>query len=280
MNLNYKYCSGGHLEILDQFNKDKYKKDGLCRFCKECGKIKSKEYREKNKEKLKEKRREKFLKEGEKIREQKRNNREKHKDSYNLKMREKYKENRDEILDRRKIYREKNKERIKEQNKIYRENNKEKRRETDKKYRENNREKINAYRRKYVNERRRNDESFRLRYNICDYLLKKLKKYNLKKTNSTLTYLGCDMEFFRRHISSFFTEEMSWDNYGKVWEIDHTIPCASWDHTDDFQLFCCWNYRNLRPMIKEENRSKGDNFSGDKKMKYINRMKKHYSQLA
>jgi hypothetical protein len=59
-------------------------------------------------------------------------------------------------------------------------------------------------------------------------------------------------------LESKFIENMSWDNYGKVWHIDHIIPCSSWDFSNEFENKHCWNYRNLQPLGSSENQSKKD----------------------
>lgn len=41
-----------------------------------------------------------------------------------------------------------------------------------------------------------------------------------------------------------YIENMSWDNYGKEWHIDHIIPCNAWNFSNEFENKC-WNYRNL-----------------------------------
>ena len=57
MELKHCYCCKRDLP-LDSFNKNKSKKDGLATECKECGKVKSKKYRDNNTEKLKEQKKE------------------------------------------------------------------------------------------------------------------------------------------------------------------------------------------------------------------------------
>ncbi len=49
---------------------------------------------------------------------------------------------------------------------------------------------------------------------------------------------------------------MTWDNYGK-WQIDHKIPCASFDLTDPEQQKSCFHFSNLQPLWAKDNNSKG-----------------------
>ena len=44
--------------------------------------------------------------------------------------------------------------------------------------------------------------------------------------------------------------------------IDHIIPCAAFDHNKKSHLKWCWNYKNLRPLLKNENGNKSDYING------------------
>jgi len=43
------------------------------------------------------------------------------------------------------------------------------------------------------------------------------------KSDRTLEYLGCDIDFYRKHLESTFLSGMTWENQGE-WHIDHTTP--------------------------------------------------------
>jgi hypothetical protein len=66
---------------------------------------------------------------------------------------------------------------------------------------------------------------------------------------------------------------MNWSNYGKLWHIDHIIPCASWDFKNSFDVYCCWNYRNLQPLHIYENKSKKNKYNDLDKLAYLTKMK-------
>jgi hypothetical protein len=51
---------------------------------------------------------------------------------------------------------------------------------------------------------------------------------------------------------------MSWDNYGKVWHIDHIIPCAAFNHENQEEVNRCWNYKNYSPEFIHCNERKSD----------------------
>ena len=43
-------------------------------------------------------------------------------------------------------------------------------------------------------------------------------------------------------------------NYGSFWDVDHIIPCSYFDLTKEENQRICFNFRNLQPLLKEENR--------------------------
>ncbi len=43
---------------------------------------------------------------------------------------------------------------------------------------------------------------------------------------------------------------MTWSNHGIIWEIDHHIPCASFDLKDPEQQNKCFHYTNTKPRFK------------------------------
>lgn len=63
------------------------------------------------------------------------------------------------------------------------------------------------------------------------------------------------------HLESLFTKGMTLDNYGE-WHIDHIKPCSLFDHTDKAQFQECWSLKNLQPLWKIDNLSKGDRYAG------------------
>ena len=79
-----------------------------------------------------------------------------------------------------------------------------------------------------------------------------------QKTANTMALLGCTVEDLRSHLQSQFTEGMTWENRGKVWHIDHLLPCASFDLNDPEQQRRCFHYTNLQPLFAFDNMSKGE----------------------
>jgi hypothetical protein len=62
----------------------------------------------------------------------------------------------------------------------------------------------------------------------------------------------------RKHFEKQFDENMSWNNYGTYWHIDHIRPQASLPYStaicDNFKA--CWSLSNLQPLSVRENVAK------------------------
>lgn len=70
--------------------------------------------------------------------------------------------------------------------------------------------------------------------------------------------LGCSWDLLRVWLESNFAEGMTWENYGTVWHVDHTMPCSVFDFKDEESIKSCFNWTNLAPMIGAENISKSN----------------------
>ena len=156
---------------------------------------------------------------------------------------ERNKKNKNQVNKKRKEYREKNKEKIKTARKIYIANNKQNYRVMCNKWKKN---------------KRKSDPCFRLRLNCSGMILHALK--GNKKNFSILKFLPYSMNELKIHLEFQFDEFMSWDNYGKYWEIDHIVPQSYFRFTSmsDLEFQECWQLINLRPLECSKNRSKNN----------------------
>lgn len=75
------------------------------------------------------------------------------------------------------------------------------------------------------------------------------------KYNISLGYTWLDL---RHHLEAQFAPEMTWDNWGSVWELDHIEPLSGFFYRsiDAPEFRRAWALRNLRPLSKEENRNR------------------------
>jgi hypothetical protein len=152
----------------------------------------------------------------------------------------------------------------------WKENNKEKEAAARRNYKDKNSEKVNEYHRKWKQNKRENDIQYKLQSNMSRrirYELNTLLKG--KKTKRTTEYIGCTIDELKNYIENKFTNGMTWENYGKMWHIDHIIPCSAWDVTSDMESYYCWNFRNLQPLLASENKRKKDKYDEEDKDKYV-----------
>ena len=91
-------------------------------------------------------------------------------------------------------------------------------------------------------------------------IYKSLKGKKLRKSwKSVVNY---SLKELINHLEKQFDENMSWDNYGTYWWIDHIKPRASFHFTspDSPEFKECWALENLQPMEKIANIKKGKRY--------------------
>lgn len=184
-----------------------------------------------------------------------------------------YENNKEKILFKIKEYRLNNLDKIKLTNKNYYENNKEKINKKKKQYYLNNLDKIKKYYKKYVylnkdkinkykNEWKlnkiKNNPTYKIKDNLRHRIYMALK--GTVKSKRTIDLLGTSIDNLWNHLEKTFKPGMTKNNYGKIWHVDHKIPCASFDLTKPEEQAKCFHYTNLQALWAHENLSKGDKF--------------------
>jgi hypothetical protein len=141
-----------------------------------------------------------------------------------------------------------NKQKTLHYNKIYRECNKDKIKIKIQDYQSKNKELLYLKNTKYHFKKYNTDPIFRLKRLLRDRISKTLTNKNI--TKKTFELLGCDKIYFQQHLESLFLPEMSWENHGDIWEIDHIKPCACFDLTKEEEQKQYFHYSNLQPLFK------------------------------
>ena len=117
-------------------------------------------------------------------------------------------------------------------------------------YNKNNRSKINTYERI----KRKNDSNFNLFCNIRQRTKYAFKSQNIEKINDLI---GCSNYFFRKWIIHQLYGDMTLENYGKVWCLDHCYPLSKIIISNENELIKYTNWLNIRPMYIRDNIIKG-----------------------
>jgi hypothetical protein len=234
-------------------------------------KVKHKKYYESNKGKIAKKSKEFYNSNKDVIAIRSKAYREKTKERKSIKDRLYREKNKEKLLKQKKEYYLKNKDILSEKARIYRNDPdvKAKKKITDKLYREKNKDKINATKEKRKditrekarirsNEKSKTDISYRILKNLRSRIRFALKKGQIKKADTTENLLGCTVPEFKAYFTSLFTNDMSWNDFmaGKI-HIDHIIPCAKFDLTNEEEQRICFHYTNLQPLWSTDNLKKG-----------------------
>ena len=121
-----------------------------------------------------------------------------------------------------------------------------------------NKEKRNTRAKLYKREQRKTN----LNYKIKDVLRARVQSAIKKnsKFEKTLQMLGCSISYLKEYLKSQFQEGMSWDNHGfgrDKWNIDHIMPCVSFDLSKLEEQRKCFHYSNMQPLWQPDNFKKG-----------------------
>ena len=113
----------------------------------------------------------------------------------------------------------------------------------------------------------REDASYRTQCLVRNRIYNCLRDANCRKTNK-IGYLGISVYHYKKWLEFQFDENMTWENQGTYWHIDHVIPCVIFDFTQEECIYHCFDWKNTRPLEKNENMAKGDTVD-------MNLIKKH-----
>jgi len=228
-NLTMKICTKCHIEYpatLEYFYKGKSKSCGLHPTCKRCSIKKSSKWNKSHPEKRRINKKKCYAK--------------------------------NPLVDnkRSKKWREANRERHIQNTKDWIAENKEKFKQKQNEWKKNNKGKSRASWRTYARKRAKN-KSWKLSNAISRAISKSI--FQGKEGYHWENNVDFTSSELKKQFEKQFEQEMIWNNYGTVWEIDHIIPISVFNFTSynhiDFKK--CWSLKNLRPLRISENRSKG-----------------------
>jgi len=94
------------------------------------------------------------------------------------------------------------------------------------------------------------DIEYKIKQCISSTIHSALKRNSKNKTNRTIFYIGCNINFLQNHLEAQFLPEFTWENYGEVWEIDHIKGCCNFDLTKEEEQLKCFHFSNLQPLFK------------------------------
>ncbi len=122
-------------------------------------------------------------------------------------------------------------------------------------YQKQNKEKVNKRHREWESKQKQMNEQYRIRSFIRQNLNKAIKRDSINCIAAQ--HLGCSITFYKDYLLQKFKHDMTWDNYGSLWSIDHIIPLSAFDLSDGDQLEKACHYTNTQPLYVVENNKKG-----------------------
>lgn len=175
----------------------------------------------------------------------------------------------DKVRERRRLWRENNPELKKKYDAISRNRHREERNAYDREWRMKNQDVMKklksewrAKNPQYDTERRKSNPKWGVNHTISACIRSTLKRkggYDTKNGRHWEDLVGYTVEQLIKHLEKQFTEEMTWENHGSYWHIDHIIPIAvfNFEKAEDIDFKRCWALENLQPLWASENMSKG-----------------------
>lgn len=222
-------------------------------FCVECDKKRAREYSLQHRESVALQKHEYYLKNKEGLSDYRRIRYKKNKKLICADTAAYYKTNRPRVLKRNKRYYNENKTLILTNQKEYRDSPKG--RLAHERYCKRNKIPMKLRRRRYYHQKK-NDPVIKVRNILRGRIKSALYDARVNKVERSLVLVGCSALHFIRHIEKHWKPGMTWSNYGKVWQIDHTKPVCSFDLNKPSHRKRCFHWSNQRPLFVDEHHIK------------------------
>jgi len=183
-----------------------------------------------------------------------------HEQEIRVQKREYYLQNKERLLKKNKEYYHENKKRIS----IYRKKTSHLHRDKSRiryvRWYHANIEKARAYHREKMRRYSKNP-FFRLGNSISHQMYLSLKSNKAGRHWESI--IGYTLAELKSHLEKQFVKGMNWENYGKIWVLEHRIP-KKWFkfiHPTDDDFKRCFALANLRPLFYDENLKKSDKYA-------------------
>jgi hypothetical protein len=131
--------------------------------------------------------------------------------------------------------------------------------ENYKEYYQTNKDHIIQQHTEYSRKKYHSDPKFRLNSLMRKRVYQSVK--GRKNGASWLNFVEYDITTLIKHLENQFVNNMSWDNYGSEWHIDHILPIDLFDihEIGDDEFKRAWKLTNLQPLFAIDNIRKGNN---------------------
>jgi len=129
-----------------------------------------------------------------------------------------------------------------------------------KKWKEEDPERFNRYMCSWRKKKLNQDSKFKLDSYMGNKIRESLK--GRKNGRRWEGILGYKLEDLVIHLERQFDDNMTWENYGSYWHIDHVKPKSlfKYNSDEDEEFKKCWSLSNLQPLEAFENYRKGNSY--------------------
>ena len=118
----------------------------------------------------------------------------------------------------------------------------------NKEYYQNNYETLRNYFIDYPKKLHNSNPNFKLASNLRSRTGNAFRTQIVTKSNKIFDLLGFSHGILQNWIESQLYGDMTMQNYGSVWQIDHTLPISSFNLSNENEKRKCFFWCNLRPM--------------------------------
>lgn len=128
--------------------------------------------------------------------------------------------------------------------------------EHKKRWRAENPDASKTWSRENARKRRAQEPGFRALCSVRRRMVALIRNANAVKSRRS----GLRRDTLRAHLEALFQPGMTWENYGRVWHVDHIKPCSLFDFTNPDEVAACFALSNLQPLWAAENIRKSDTY--------------------
>lgn len=134
-------------------------------------------------------------------------------------------------------------------------------------YQENKEKRNEEYIQRY-----HSDPVFRFKVLCKSRIHHALRAKGLQKSDKTVKYLNCSISWLVQWFQFCFSPEMTLENQGTYWHMDHVIPINLWDLTDPIHVLHCFSWYNLSPLPGNENMAKHDTIDTEQIQRHVQKL--------
>ena len=104
------------------------------------------------------------------------------------------------------------------------------------------------------------DPSYRMKECVSSLVYNYMKRAGGKKDGRSVDNMPWSVDQLWDYLEPLMTPEMTRENYGSYWELDHIVPQSKllYDSYEHPNFKKCWSLENLQPLTVSDNKSKRD----------------------